>query len=81
VAFPLPAGFSALVDPDDEPTIAILELCAEDRLRLGLPSYSRADLERLFAVLDAPAPPRTWPANVIPLTSKRPARTPRDRRR
>ena len=81
MAFPLPAGFSALVDPDDEPIIAILELCAEDRRRLGLPSYSRADLERLFAVLDAPAPPREWPANVVPLPPNRPVRTRRDRRR
>jgi hypothetical protein len=74
VAFPFPPGVSALVDPDDEPTIAILEQCAAQRRRLGLPAYSRADLDRLFQILDAPAPrseparcalrfrsPQTWP--------------------
>jgi hypothetical protein len=65
VAFPFPAGVSGLVDPDDEPIMAILEQCAADRLRLGLPTYSRADLERLFQVLDAPAPRSELPVNVI----------------
>jgi hypothetical protein len=75
VAFPFPNGVSGLIDPDDEPIIAILELCAEDRRRLGLPTYSRDDLERLFRVLDAPAPRSPSPANVIPLRRDRRART------
>jgi hypothetical protein len=65
VAHPLPAGISAFISPDDEPIIAILEQCAADRRRLGLPSYSRDDLERLFQVLDAPAPQSQLPANVV----------------
>ena len=65
MAFPFPQGVSGLVDPDDEPYIAILELCAEARRELGFPSYSRADLERLFALKDADAPPRTLPPNVV----------------
>jgi|GEM_PF-2210057 hypothetical protein len=66
VAFPFPVGVSGLIDPDDEPTIAFLELCAEARRRLGLPSYSRDDVERLFACIDAPAPaPPPLPPNVI----------------
>jgi hypothetical protein len=81
VAFPFPAGVSGLIDPDDEPIIAILEQCAEDRRRLGLPTYSRADLERLFQILDAPAPRVELPANVIPLPQTRQSRGVRDRRR
>ena len=65
MAYPFPQGVSGLVDPDDEPYIAILELCAETRRQLGFPSYSRADLERLFAVKDAQPPPRTLPPNVV----------------
>ena len=64
-------GISALVDPDDEPYLAILEICAAERRRLGMESYTRAELERLFAVLDAPAPPPVLPANVIPFDRRR----------
>jgi hypothetical protein len=71
VAFPFPPGLSGLLDPDDEPIIAILEQCAEDRRRLGLPTYSRDDLERLFQVLDAPAPRDELPPNVIPFPGDR----------
>jgi len=71
VAYPFPQGVSALIDPDDEPYIAILEQCAQARRELGFPSYSRADLERLFAVKDAEAPPRSLPANVIDLPPER----------
>jgi len=81
VAFPFPAGVSGFVDPDDEPIIAILEQCAQERRRLGLPSYSRADLERLFQVLDAPAPREKRPANVLPLPLNRRTGGDRDRRR
>ena len=81
MAFPFPPGVSGLVDPDDEPVIAILEQCAADRLRLGLPSYSRADLERLFQVLDAPEPRPVLPANVILFhAERRPRRMPAHRR-
>jgi len=59
-------GVSALVDPDDEASIAFLELCAASRRELGLPSYSRDDIERLFACLDAAGPaPQPLPPNVI----------------
>jgi hypothetical protein len=71
VAYPLPAGVSALIHPDDEPIIAILEQCAEDRRRLGLPSYTRDDLDRLFQVLDAPAPEPELPPNVLPFAAPR----------
>jgi len=63
---PLPAGVSALIDPDDEVSIGLLEICASLRQQVGLPTYSRADLDRLFQVLDAPAPSRPLPANVLP---------------
>jgi hypothetical protein len=66
VAFLLPAGVSALIDPDDEASISFLERCAALRYRLGLPTYTRADLERLFQVLDAPMPTRPLPPNVLP---------------
>jgi hypothetical protein len=66
VLFPLPAGVSALIDPDDEVSIGLLEICASLRQQAGLPTYSRADLERLFQVLDAPAPSRPLPPNVLP---------------
>ncbi len=75
-----PAGVSGLIDPDDEPIIAILEACADDRARRGLPSYTRDDLERLFQVLDAPVPEPDLPPNVIPLrppSRPRAARPPR----
>lgn len=68
---PLPAGVSALIDPDDEPIIAILEECAAERRRLGLPSYTREDLDRLFQILDSPAPVTGLPANVIRLRPRR----------
>jgi len=70
VAYPFPPGVSGLVDPDDEPYIEILEQCAQDRLRLGMPAYSRDDLDRLFQILDAPAPRAKLPANVIPFPSE-----------
>jgi RNAse (barnase) inhibitor barstar len=70
VAFLLPAGVSALIDPDDEASVSFLELCAALRQRLGLPTYSRADLDRLFQVLDAPVPSRPLPPNVIPFRER-----------
>jgi hypothetical protein len=80
VASPFPVGVSGLVDPDDEPYVAFLELCAAARRGLGMPSYTRADLERLFALKDIPAPPERLPPNVIRLPES--ARTPGiDRRR
>jgi hypothetical protein len=71
VAYPLPLGVSGLIDPDDEPYIAILEECAAMRRRLGYPSYTRADIERLFAVKDIPAPVERLPANVLRLAARR----------
>lgn len=56
MAFPFPQGVSGLVDPEDELYIDILESCAASRRRLGLPSYTREELEQLFSVKDAPAP-------------------------
>jgi hypothetical protein len=73
VAFPFPPGVSGLVDPDDESFIALLELCAAARRNLGLPSYTRADLERLVALKDIIIPPGPLPPNVLPLTKPRPA--------
>jgi len=35
--------------------------------RFGSASYTRADLERLFALKDTPAPPEQLPPNVIRL--------------
>ncbi len=67
MAFPFPVGVSGLIDPDDEPYIEILEQCAAARRELGYPSYSRADLELLFALKDTPAPPTRLPPNVIRL--------------
>ena len=74
MASPFPIGVSGLVDPDDEPYITILELCAAARRGLGMPSYTRADLERLFALKDVPAPPEQLPPNVVrlPHGSRRP---------
>lgn len=74
VAFPFPAGVSGLVDPDDESFIALLELCATARRGLGLPSYTRDDLERLVALKDIIIPPDPFPPNVLPLVETRPAR-------
>jgi hypothetical protein len=71
MSYALPAGVSGLVDPDDEPYIAILEACAALRRELGYPSYTRADIERLFAVKDAPAPPERLPPNVLRLSARR----------
>jgi hypothetical protein len=67
VAFPFPLGVSGLIDPEDEPIVAILEQCAEDRRRLGLPSYTREDLDRLFQILDACAPLPETSSKVIRL--------------
>lgn len=74
MAFRLPPDVSALIDPDDEASIGLLEICAALRQRLGLPTYSRGDLDRLFQILDAPAPTRALPPNVLPFR-------PRGRRR
>jgi hypothetical protein len=81
VASPFPIGVSGLVDPDDEPYITLLELCAAARLALGLPSYTRDDLERLVALKDVPAPPERLPPNVIRLPEglRRSRRGERDR--
>jgi len=61
VAYPLPAGVSALIHPDDEPIIAILEQCAEDRRRLGR-AGARGDIAaerpRVRRASLAPAPRR-----------------------
>ncbi|GAC1578767.1 MAG: hypothetical protein NVS3B7_12510 [Candidatus Elarobacter sp.] len=73
VACPFPEGVSGLVHPDDEPYIAILEACAASRRSLGMPSYTRAELEQLFLVKDAPAPPprvEPHPQNVIPMPAR-----------
>ncbi|HEY0614743.1 MAG TPA: hypothetical protein VGC96_08880 [Candidatus Elarobacter sp.] len=74
MASPLPAGVSALIHPDDEPIVAILEQCGVDRRTLGLPSYTRDDLDRLFQILDAPVPEPVLPPNVLPLRRARPTR-------
>ena len=71
MAHPFPKGVSGFIDPDDEPIVAILEQCAEDRRRLGLPSYTREDLDRLFQILDSTAPLPQLPPNVIRLRSRR----------
>ena len=71
MAYEFPAGVSGLVDPDDEPYIAILEECAALRRELGYPTYTRADIERLFAVKDAPAPAQRLPPNVVRLAARR----------
>jgi len=76
VAFPLPSGISALIDPDDESFIALLEHCASARRDLGMPSYTRDDLERLVALKDIIIPPEPLPPNVLPL-----AHSPRARKR
>jgi len=56
---------SALVDPADAPYLRLLEHCARARRELGLPSFTRAELE---ALLDrrARSRPDPLPANVIP---------------
>jgi hypothetical protein len=74
MAHSFPAGVSGLVDPDDEPYIAILEACAALRRELGYPSYTRPDIERLFAVKDEPAPPESLPPNVLRFAPRRPRR-------
>ena len=60
---------------DDEEYIALLEMCAEERRRLGLPSYTREDLELLFELVDVPVPEPRLPPNVLPF------RPPKGRRR
>jgi hypothetical protein len=75
VAFPFPNGVSGLIDPDDESFIALLELCASARRGLGLPSYTREDLERLVALKDIIIPPEPLPANVLPLVQAHRARS------
>lgn len=74
MAFPFPLGVSGLLDPDDETYIELLEACAESRRRLGMPSYTREELEQFFSVKDAPAPessPEDFAPNVIALSSRR----------
>lgn len=78
MAFPFPQGVSGLVDPDDELYIDLFEACAASRRRLGLPSYTREEIELLFCVKDAPAPPpahEPLPPNVLALPlDRRPCR-------
>jgi hypothetical protein len=50
---------------DDEEYIALLEMCAAERRRLGLPSYTREHLELLFELVDAPVPEPVLPPNVV----------------
>ena len=66
----LPRGVSALIDPADEPYLRLLEHCAQARRELGLPSFTRAELE---ALLDRGARSRdeALPANVIPFRPRR----------
>ncbi len=74
MAYPFPAGVSGFVDPGDELAIETLESCAAERRKRGLPSYTREELERLFEVKDAPAPPplpELLPPNVISLATRR----------
>jgi len=81
VAFPFPQGVSGLFDPDDELYIDLFEACAASRRRLGLPSYTREEIELLFCVKDAPAPSLAYeplPPNVLALPLDR---RPRRRRR
>jgi len=54
----------------DQCVLAMLEVCAADRVRRGLPSFERSDLERLFRVLDAPVPVAELPPNVIPFAPR-----------
>ena len=44
----LPRDVSALIDPADEPYLRLLEHCARARRDLGLPSFTRAELEALL---------------------------------
>jgi len=67
-----------MVHRDDEEYIALLELCAAERRRRGLPTYTREDLELLFELVDVPVPEPDLPANVLPF---RPAAARRRRRR
>lgn len=64
MAFPLPAAVSALIGPEDEPYLRLLEHCARARRALGLPCLSRAELE---ALLDrrGPVADDALPPNVI----------------
>ena len=57
---------------DDEEYIALLEMCAEERRRLGLPTYTREDLELLFELVDVSVPEPPLPPNVVRFS--RPAR-------
>jgi hypothetical protein len=66
----LPSAVSALIHPDDEPYLRLLEHCARARRDLGLPCLSRAELE---ALLDRDGPLEdALPPNVIPLRGRRP---------
>jgi len=71
VAYPFPTGTSGLIDPDDEPIVAILEQCAEDRRRFGLHSYTREDLDRPFPILESSALLPDSSPNVIRLRARR----------
>jgi hypothetical protein len=68
MALPLPNEVSALIDPDDEPYLRLLEHCARARRDLGLPCLSRAELE---ALLDRDGLEDALPPNVIPLRRRR----------
>jgi hypothetical protein len=69
----LPRDVSALIDPADEPYLRLLEHCARARRDLGLPSFTRAELE---ALLDRghPTGREALPPNVIPFLRRRPHR-------
>ncbi len=67
-----------MVHGDDDEYIALLEMCAAERRRLGLPTYTREDLELLFELVDSPVPEPKLPPNVLPF--RRPADRVRRRR-
>jgi hypothetical protein len=69
----LPRDVSALIDPDDAPYLRLLEHCARARHELGLPSFSRAELEALLD-RDVSADDEPLPPNVIPFRRRRPLR-------
>ena len=68
MTLPLPRGFSALIDPDDELYLRILERCAHSRRRLGLPALERAELA---ALLERREPDPRAHGKVVPLARYR----------
>jgi hypothetical protein len=66
VSAPLPRGVSALIDPDDELYLRILELCARTRRRLGLPSLDRSELAALLDRRAQAGRAADLPRNVLP---------------